>query len=112
MTDAELITALNELRDTMIEVATSRIRIQDANDTFRRRYADVASVLARRGIKNPLPYPDLWEWYERWKSGDMPFYQSRRVYVAALFSPLVAQLQSGRKEEALPAFQWVASEGF
>jgi hypothetical protein len=102
VTDAELLQALEALRNTMIAVATGGPRINDANDRFQRTYAVVAAALARRGIENPLPYGNLWDWYGRWTTGDMPTYHSRRVYVAGLFGPLVNRIRTGRVEEFEP----------
>lgn len=98
MTDAQLLEEVEYLRDTMMSVATGGPRIADVNDRFQRTYASVASALGRRGLPNPLPYGDLWDWYGRWSSGDMPTYQSRRTYVSELFAPLVNRIRTGRSE--------------
>ena len=102
MTDAELLQALDSLRNTMIAVATGGPRINDVNDEFQRTYALVAAALGRREIANPLLYGNLWDWYGRWTSGDMPTYQSRRVFVGELFNPLINRLRTGRVEEFEP----------
>lgn len=62
MTDAELISALEQLRDLLVDVATGRSRIDDANDSYRRHYGNVASELVTRGLRNPVPFGDLWDW--------------------------------------------------
>jgi hypothetical protein len=102
VTDAELITAIESLRDTMINVATGGHRIPAVNDEFRQTYAAVAADLAKRRIENPLTHGDLWDWYARWSSGDMPTYQSRRVYVSNLCNPLVNRIRTGREEAFEP----------
>jgi len=102
MTDDELIRALEELRDAMVNVSTGRMLIQDVNDRFRATYGLVASALVRRRVENPLPYGDLWDFYGRWKSGDMPTYQSRREYVSSLFTPLIARVRTGQSVEYVP----------
>lgn len=102
MTDAELLQALDSLRNTMIAVATGGPRINDVNGEFQSTYALVAAALARRGVENPLPYGSLWDWYGRWTSGDMPTYQSRREFVGELFNPLINRLRTGRVEEFEP----------
>lgn len=102
MTDAELLQALDSLRNTMIAVATGGPRINGVNDQFQSSYALVAAALARRGIENPLPYGSLWEWYGRWTSGDLPTYQSRRLFVGELFGPLINRIRSGRVEDVAP----------
>ena len=102
MTDAELIEAIEYLRTTMISVATGGPRIADVNDAFRERYGQVAAALVRRRVENPIPYGDLWDWYARWSSGDMPSWQSRRTYVNELANPLVNAIRTGRAEEYAP----------
>jgi hypothetical protein len=85
----ELLQLLDRLRATMIAVATGGPRIDDVQNDFARDYDEVDTQLAKRGIENPLPYRDLWEWYGRWSSGDMPSWQSRRQYVNGLFNDLI-----------------------
>lgn len=102
MKDAELLQAVEYLRNTMMAVATGGPRINDVNDEFQRTYAIVAAALARRRIENPLPYGNLWDWYGRWTSGDMPTYQSRREFVAEIFSPLINRIRTGRVDEFEP----------
>lgn len=102
MTNAALLAALEFLQDTMIAVATGGPRINDVNANFREQYGRVASELARRQIVNPLFYGDLWEWYGRWSSGDLPTYQSRRAFVRGVFGPLENLIQTGRDEVPAP----------
>lgn len=106
MTDAELIQALEQLRNTMIAVATGGPRIQDVNDEFQRTYALVVAALMRRRIENSLPYGNLWDWYGRWSSGDLPTYRSRREFVGSLFNPLINRIRTGQVEEFNPT-GWV-----
>ncbi|MHB8178349.1 MAG: hypothetical protein ACYDA5_10370 [Vulcanimicrobiaceae bacterium] len=102
MSDTELFAALEHLRNTMVAVATGGPRIDDANDKFQSTYRDVAKELTSRGIDNPLPYNNLWDWYGRWSSGDLPTYQSRRTYVSEMFGTLLKQVSSGKAEEFEP----------
>jgi len=83
----------------MIAVATGGPRIENVNHQFQQAYADVAEVLARRGLENPLPYGNLWDWYGRWSSGDLPNYRSRRIFVSEIFNPLINRIRTGRTEE-------------
>lgn len=94
MTDDELLQKLEFLRNTMVSVATGGPRINEVNADYQREYVEVAYELRRRGINNPIPYPDLWGWYGRWSSGDLPSYQSRRVFVAEMFNPLLEQIRA------------------
>lgn len=102
MTDNELVTNLEDLRNTMIAVATGGPRINDVNDQYQRIFAAVAAELARRRIENPITYGSLWDWYGRWSSGDLPTYQSRRIFVGELIGPLVNRIRTGRAEEPPP----------
>jgi len=102
VTDAELIAALEQLRNTMAAVATGGPRIQSVDGEYRELYGRVVAELSRRKIDNPITYASLWDWYGRWSSGDLPTYQSRRDYVRELISPIVNQLRTGRRDEPLP----------
>ena len=68
MTDDELLSALNDLRTLMINVATGGPRINDVNGEYQRVFASVATDLARRRIDNPVTFGRLWDWYARWSS--------------------------------------------
>jgi hypothetical protein len=93
MTDQELLQALDRLKATMIAVATGGPRIGAVQADFAEGYDEIAAELARRQIQNPIPYRDLWEWYGRWSSGDMPSWQSRRNFVNNLFGVVVRSIQ-------------------
>jgi hypothetical protein len=84
----------------MIAVATGGPRIGEVKLAFAATYDEVASELSRRNIQNPMPYRDLWEWYGRWSSGDMPSYQSRRNFVNELFAELIARVGDGSRSAA------------
>lgn len=98
MTNAELTAALDQLRDMMIAVSTGGPRIESVNRQYREIYSEVVEELSRRDIPNPLPYGDLWRWYGRWSGGDLPSYQSRRVFVAEQFGPLISRIRSSAAE--------------
>lgn len=102
MNEEELIHALEFLRNTMIAVATGGPRIDEVNDQYMQTFAGVEEKLAQRGIDNPITYTSLWDWYGRWSSGDLPTYQSRRVFVADLIGPLLQRIRTGRTEEVPP----------
>ena len=94
MTTAELIQALDRLKATMISVATGGAQIGQAQSEFAEIYDAVALELSVRGMENPLPFRDLWQWYGHWSSTpDMKTWQSRRRYVADLFEPLIKSIQ-------------------
>ncbi len=80
----------------MVDAATTKVKIPSVNDGFHARYARVASALARMRIPNPIPYGDLWDWWQRCKAGDLPSYQSRRLHVTEVFGPLEERIRTGR----------------
>jgi hypothetical protein len=102
MTDAELIQAIESLRNTMVSVATGGPRIGEVDNQYQRTFRDVATTLQSRGIENPIPFASLWDWYGRWSSGDLPSYQSRRQFASELFNPLLTRIRSGKAQEFEP----------
>ena len=102
MNNEELIEGIEYLKNTMVAVSTGGPRINNVNDQYQRTYAAVAAELARRGIKNPITYGSLWDWYGRWGSGDLPTYQSRRTLLSELIDPLLNMVRTGRLEEDQP----------
>jgi hypothetical protein len=93
MTTEELLQAVDWIKVTMIAVATGGPRINEVNAEFAKKYDEVAEELASRGVKNTFPYRDLWQWYERWSSGDMPSWQSRRSFVNGLADELILNIR-------------------
>jgi len=72
----------------MVSVATGGPAIKTVNTAYTRQHRALGAVLRRLGIPSPNQFDDLWQWYGRWSSGDMPQYQDRRVFVAELFAPV------------------------
>jgi hypothetical protein len=95
MNDAELLAALDRIKGIMIAVATGGPRIKEVQAEFTQLYNDVATELTSRRLPNPLPYRDLWEWYGRWSGGELPSWQSRRVFVNDIFRGLVQTISNG-----------------
>jgi hypothetical protein len=102
MTDDELIAGIESIRNYMIAVATGGPRIADVNEQYQTVFATVAAELGRRRLDNPITFGSLWDWYGRWSSGDIPSYQSRRMFVSELINPLFNRIRTGRTEEAQP----------
>ena len=104
MTDDELISLLEKQQSLMVAVSTGGPRIDTVNLEYKRTYTLAVTGLTERHIANPNPYPDLWEWYGRWSSDDLPSWQSRRQFLAEMFKPMIAQLRnraSGRHPDAI-----------
>jgi hypothetical protein len=93
MTVEELIKSLDKLKATMISVSTGGADIKTVERGFGALYDEVDWELSSRNIENPVPYRSLWDWYGRWKQGDMPSYQARREYANKLFTPVFKRLR-------------------
>jgi len=94
--EAQLIAEIESQKDLMIAVATGGPRIQEKNQEYRERRSTIKVQLAKQSLDDPNPYPDLWAWYGRWSSGDLPSYQSRRKYISDLYAPLLEYLTKPR----------------
>jgi hypothetical protein len=91
--EKQLIETLEQLRDLLVSVSTGGPKIQDVNGVYRQLYAIADSELTQRSIANPITFGDLWDWYGRWSSGDLPSWRSRREFIAELFNPLLKQVR-------------------
>lgn len=78
--------------DLMIAVATGGPRIESKNDEYMERREIIRDKLQSLGKRDPNPFEDLWAWYGRWSSGDLPRYQSRREYIRTLYLTLLEDL--------------------
>jgi hypothetical protein len=94
MTLEELIREIEEQKGLMIDVATGRRQIQDVNEAYIARRERLRVGLGERSGRDPNGFSDLWRWYDRWKKGDLPSYQSRRTFIADLYDPLLEQLRA------------------
>jgi len=95
MTQIDIQSLLREIdiqKSLMIAVATGGPRIQDVNREYVQRRIKINEDLKNVGIADPNPYFDLWAWYGRWSSGDLPRYQNRRDFVRELYQPLIDKL--------------------
>ena len=90
----ELLQLLEDLRNMLIEVSTGGPRIDEVNEEYKECFFQLKAGLEASGLKNPLPYTDLWEWYGKWKR-DLPTYQSRREFIGELCGPLESRLREG-----------------
>jgi hypothetical protein len=101
---AQLLQEIERERDLMIAVATGGPRINSVRRRYTRRHERIDAMLRRLDIQNPNPYRDLWDWYGKWSSGDLPSYQSRRDYVRGLFAPLERFLREGHPARGAEVF--------
>ena len=99
-----LIQQLDRLRNTMISVSTGGPRIDEVNAEYKEVYNQLTEELETWGLQNPIPYTDLWDWYGKWSSGDLPSYQSRREYIRDLCAPLEKRLREGPSSRGAEVF--------
>lgn len=71
----------------MVKVATYEVEIKDVQADYKGRRRAIAAELKRRGLEDPNPFADLWDWYEHWKE-TMPTWVARRSYVRRLYQGL------------------------
>lgn len=97
----QLIGEINYLKNTMISVSTGGQNIQDVNTEYQKRFAKVSIALQRLTFENPNSFGDLWEWYARWSSGEMPQYKNRRAFIGEMYGDLLKSLQETEQPELL-----------
>jgi len=102
--EKELVQSIEKLRDIMISVSTGGPRIQAVNNEYQSIYQQIGETLQSRDITDPNPYADLWQWYGKWSSGDLPTWASRRKYINALYMPLIELLGKSSKAKNVELF--------
>lgn len=102
MTFGELIQEIGEQKSLMIDVATRVQPIQSVNDVYIARRERIKVALNEHSIRDPNDFSDLWRWFERWKKGDLPTYQSRRIFISELYDPLLEQLRAALAGQMQP----------
>ena len=96
-----------EEKDTLIKAGTGVIQIRDAkiNDTYKKNHAYLVQMLKQLGLEAAHPYHDLWDWYNDYNLKEMKSYQSRRVYIRDIFTPLINTLENS-EEGSLQLIQY------
>ena len=95
MKDDKLITEIEAQLSLMVAVSTGGPQIQEVNQQYIDRRARIAVELRRRGLADPNPHSDLWDWYRRWSMDDMRKWAPRRAHLSEMYQPLIDQIQSG-----------------
>lgn len=101
----DLIRTVEAQRNLMMAVSTGGPKIAAVNEEYCKHRVVIASGLRERHLRDPNPYKDLWEWYGKWSSGDLPSWQSRRQYIGELYSPLLERLASGPSQRGAEVFE-------
>ncbi len=99
-----LVSELEAQKDVMIAVATGVTRIQEVEKAYKARRSLITQELNKLGLKDPNPFTDLWAWYAKWSSGELPSYRSRRVFVADLLDQLIERIKSRNTARATAVF--------
>jgi hypothetical protein len=105
VTDDELLRETEAQRNLMIAAATGGPRINTVNDEYQRRRDWIRAALKERGFLDPNPYADLWAWYGKWSSGDLPTYKSRRQYISGLYERLDERIRQGTTPHRAEIFE-------
>jgi hypothetical protein len=80
---------LEEQKALMIAVSTGGPRIQEKNHEYTERRLRIKIALSELGLEDPNLFSDLWGWYGKWSSGELPSWGSRRKYIAELYTPTI-----------------------
>ncbi|HZH77753.1 MAG TPA: hypothetical protein VEY88_17135 [Archangium sp.] len=83
---------IDSQKSLMIAVATGGPRINTVETQYRERANRIRAGLSKLDIQDPNPYHDLWQWYGKWSSGDLPTYKARRDHVQELYASLLEHL--------------------
>jgi hypothetical protein len=78
---------VEEQQGLMVKVATHEAGIDDVQAEYKERRRKIAAELKRRGLDDPNPFGDLWDWYEYWRE-HLPGYVDRRRHVRRLYQQL------------------------
>jgi len=100
--DQDLVEEISAQKDLMIAVSTGGSRIQEKNQEYQERRLRIMAYLLSQNIDDPNPYPDLWDWYGKWSSGDLPTYQSRRKHISDLYQSLLDYLVTRKYQTSKP----------
>ena len=100
----QLISAIDKIKSKMIAVATGGPKIETVNKDYKELYAELDSWLQKLGLDNPNPYKDLWDWYGRWRQGDLPQYVDRRAFIQKLYQELIDTFNKSTSEQERDEF--------
>ena len=103
---SNIVKLLDQVQNTMIAVATGGPRINEVNTEYKEWYNELTKLLGSLELDNPIPYTDLWRWYGKWSSGDLPTYYSRRKYIIGLIEPVKRALEDSNVIREIEITGW------
>ena len=100
----------------LIAVATGGPQINTVEDEYQTRHIQIIEGLKGAGLESPFPWRSLWDWYGVWSSGEYPTYNSRRLYIRDLATPVLDELerrqgQPGVADWGPASITWEGLEG-
>jgi hypothetical protein len=101
----DLAKLLEAQKSVMLSVSTGGARIQNVNNEYQSRIEGIDEGLRERGLENPIPFKDLWEWYGKWSDGSLPKYQNRRDYLSEMFGPIINTIRGMKTASVNPVFE-------
>lgn len=100
-----LVKLLESQKGVMVSVSTGGARIQDVNSEYQSNLPEISEALRERGLANPNPFKDLWEWYGKWSDGSLSTYQSRRAFLSEMFFPTIETIKGMKIASVNPVFE-------
>lgn len=88
-----LIREIQSQWDLMVAVSTGGPTLKEVQKEYAERWKAINRTLSAIGLKDPNPFRDIWEWYGRWSSGDLPQWRDRRIFLSEMYRPLKDQLE-------------------
>lgn len=95
-TKESVISLLNSEKEYLIKTGTGELQIRgtSANDDYKKIHSNASNLLKQLGIEHVNNYTDLWAWFNDYKKQNLDSYQSRRIYINDLYSPLLELLNN------------------
>jgi len=93
--DKKLIKLIEQQRNLMIAVSVGERPLINYVVEYIKNRDDILKALRRRGIQDPNPHNDLWDWFGKYQSGDLPTYKSRRDYISDIYKALINYIKQG-----------------
>lgn len=96
-----VLSSIEEIKELMISVSTGVTRIENEQTRYKLLFNKISEWLNIIKIENPNDLNDLWEWYARWKKGDLSSYVSRRNFISQLYQALIETIKKSDENLSL-----------